>query len=42
MMKKKRFKSGNIYESIAFGILIVISIVIMAVVIWINIKEWLR
>ncbi len=29
-------------EKVAFGILIIVSIAIMALVIWINLNRWLR
>ena len=42
MEKKSKCKAGRIIESVGFGILITISIAIMAVVIWINIKHWMK
>lgn len=41
-MKKSKKNAGKIIQDIAFGVLIIISIAIMALVIWINLKRWLR
>lgn len=42
MRNKSRSKADKIIESVSFAILIVISIAVMAVVIWINIKHWMK
>jgi hypothetical protein len=40
----KRFKKQiwTILQNLGFGILIIVSIAIMALVIWINLNRWLR
>jgi|GEM_PF-2438666 len=39
MKKKTKKKAGKIIERIAFGVLIMISIAVLALVIWIHIKD---
>ena len=39
MKKRTKIKAAKIIESIAFGVLIVISVAVMALVIWIHIKD---
>lgn len=41
LMKKSKKNTSKIFQRIAFGILILISIAIMALVLWINVKGWL-
>jgi hypothetical protein len=40
MNEKRRSKFGKIIETIGFTILVIISLVVMAVVIWIHFKNW--
>lgn len=42
MEQKHRSKAGKIIETVGFIILVVVSIAVMAVVIWINIKHWMK
>lgn len=42
MKEKPRFGAGKILGSVGLAILIVISIAVMALVIWINIKHWMK
>lgn len=39
MVQKSRFKAGKIIEILGFTILVIVSIAVMAVVIWIN---WMK
>jgi hypothetical protein len=39
MKKRTKSKAAKIIEHIAFGILIVISIAVLALVIWIHLKD---
>jgi hypothetical protein len=39
MKKRRKIKAAKIIESIAFGILVVISIAVLALVLWIHIKD---
>lgn len=42
MEERSRFKAGKIIEIVGFTILVVVSIAVMALVIWINIKHWMK
>ena len=42
MKQKSRFKAGKIIEIVGFTILVAISVAVMTVVIWINIKHWMK
>lgn len=39
MKERRKIKTAKIIESIAFGILVVISIAVLALVLWIHIKD---
>lgn len=41
-MKNIKNKAGKILHNLGFGVLVLISIVIMGLVLWINLKNWLR
>ncbi len=42
MRKKSKFKAAKVVERLVFTILVVISFAVMAVVIWINFKDWMK
>lgn len=42
MKEKYKSKTVKIIEHILFGIVILISLLVMGVVLWINFKDWMK